>query len=286
MRTKSCFIMGLPEACKTTYLAALWYSLGFKGRTVLSLKEYTGNHKYLAQLSETWLSAEKVSRTSILSQEKVLPLLLEGHNYQQFEVTFPDLSGEIFQKQYNDREIDKELSEYIRYCDSILLFINPYKVIEPCLISQLDYESRHSSDTPEEDILPRNPLNDDPTEVQLVELLQFINYLKDCMHTRLGIIISAWDIRKEKYDRPEKFVKEELPFLWQYLFTNSTIFDVFYYGVSAQGGPLENEEDSERLASFHDQMERILVVNNNGAESHDITLPLWEALQEKVGETK
>lgn len=287
MRTKSCFIMGLPEAGKTTYLAALWYLLGLENRTVLSLKEYIGNHKYLAQLSEIWLGATKVSRTNIRAEEKVLPLLLVDNKHQQFEVNFPDLSGESFQKQYSEREIDKDLAEYICQSDGILLFINPEKIIEPTLISQTNYKWRNSANPTEVEFVSRNPIQDDPTEVQLLELLQFINYLKECTYTRLGIIISAWDIvNKDKYSRPEMFVKDQLPLLWQFLSANPMIFDVFYYGVSAQGGPLESEEDSERLSSFDDQMERILVVDNNGKISNDITLPLWEALKKKAGETE
>lgn len=285
MSAKSCFIMGLPDAGKTTYLAALWYSLNLQDRTVLSLKEYTGDHKYLAKISETWLDAEKVSRTTIQSEQKILPLLLKDHYNQQFEISFPDLSGESFQKQYSIREIDKDLEKYILYSNGILLFINPNIIKEPWLISEFNYKNRHSDNISDEKIPTRNPISDDPTDVQLVELLQFIHFIKDCNHKKLGIIISAWDVIT-KYDKPENFVKAQLPFLWQYLYCNSTIFDTFYYGVSAQGGPLETEADSAKLSDFDDPIDRILVIDNDGNKCNDITLPLWETLKENEGETK
>lgn len=278
MKKHSCFIMGLPEAGKTTYLAALWYSLEQSSGTVLKLKQYTGNHQYLVRLAETWLLADKVSRTSILSEEKSLSLLLEDHEGREFQVAFPDLSGESFQKQYVDREIDKEIATYISESDGILLFINPEKIQEPCLISQIPLVLRHSTEEGEQ-VKTHDPIQDDPTEVQLVALLQFVDYLRDSMKVRLGIVVSAWDVISEQdYRRPEKFVKERLPLLWQYISSNSTLFDVFYYGISAQGGRLDNEDDSLKLLQIDDQIQRIMVVDNNEKKFNDITLPLWEVL--------
>ncbi|WP_319403930.1 hypothetical protein [uncultured Anaeromusa sp.] len=283
MNAKSCFIMGLPEAGKTTYLAALWYCLSQPDKNVLKLKKYSNNHKYLAQLSETWLSGSKVSRTNIHAEEKTLTLTLKGCSNEEYEVTFPDLSGETFQRQYIDREIGSDIAECVCQCDGILYFVNPLKIEEPHLISDVP-EHLRPSNVDSREVTLRNPTQSDPIDVQLVELLQFVKYLREDEPVRLGMVVSAWDtIRESKYDIPEKFIKENLPLFWQYLLANQKIFDVFYFGVSAQGNSLESQADKDEVLKIEDQTERIIVVDNDKNRSTDITMPLWMALN-KEGE--
>lgn len=284
MRRKSCFIMGLPAAGKTTFLAALWYCLQQQKATILSLKCFSGNQHYLDHIQDSWLKAEKVSRTNIHTEEKSLTLTLSGNDQHDFEVTFPDLSGETFQKQYKDREIEKITAEFIRQSDSLLLFINPSDIQIPYLISDVAMSCRTSSI---ETAAPsRNPSQDDPIDVQLVELMQFVTFLRDDTPVRLGIIVSAWDtIPSNEYDHPETLVRKQLPLLWQYLKANHTLFDVFFFGVSAQGNALESEEDKDIVSNMENQMDRIIVVNAMKNISHDITLPLWAAVSQEGEES-
>lgn len=279
--SKSCFILGLPAAGKTSYLSALTYSLQQnKIETKLHWNKYSSNHQYLAQLSDRWLAAEPVSRTSIANQQSNLCLCLKGQDNNSYNVTFPDLSGEIFQKQYTDREIDDALAKSIADCNGILLFINPIQIIEPTLISELPLSHRNFI-AEEENQVERNPTRNDPTEVQLVSLLQDIMYLRNGNIFTLIIIISAWDTVKEYETIPEKFVSDRLPLLWQFVKSNDVVFSTSFYGVSAQGGSYESPDQSEQLINQHmdNPAERILVVDSRGEESHDITLPLWEAVK-------
>ena len=121
----------------------------------------------------------------------------------------------------------------------------------------------------------------DPTEVQLVELLQDIDYLTNnerCATIPLVIVVSAWDVAEKKYSTPEDCLVARTPLLWQYLKANNDVFAVSYFGVSAQGGAFESEGAINELYNqFEDcPAERIIVVDNTGKRSHDITLPLWE----------
>lgn len=280
--SRSCFILGLPAAGKTSYLSALAYSLQQgKVETKLHWNKYSGNQQYLANLSTTWAAAEPVLRTSIANQQNCLSLCLNDQDNNVYNVMFPDLSGETFQKQYTDREIEASLAKSITDCEGILLFINPQQIVEPTLISELPLRPRQLA-AEEENIAERNPTQDDPTEVQLVSLLQDVMYLRSGNICSLIIIISAWDTVKEYETIPEKFVSKRLPFLWQFIKTNESIFSTSFYGVSAQGGSYETPEQSELLISQHMKkpVERILVVNFHGEESHDITLPLWEAVNQ------
>lgn len=161
-------------------------------------------------------------------------------------------------------------------------FLNPNEIIEPALISELPLVSR----TAGENLAPtmeREAGKTDPTEVQLVELLQDIDYLTNnerCATIPLVIVVSAWDVAEKKYSTPEDCLVARTPLLWQYLKANNDVFAVSYFGVSAQGGAFESEGAVNELYNqFEDcPAERIIVVDNTGKRSHDITLPLWEAM--------
>lgn len=279
MTTSSCFIVGLPAAGKTTFLAALWHSLQHVGKTKLFLKSYTGDHSYLSHIEEVWLSAEKVSRTSIDNQKKSISLLLQDNNGCEYNISFPDLSGEIFQKQYVDREIDKEIADEIIQSTALLLFINPETIIESLLISEIASDLRENilSDV---NFAARNPTKVDPTDTQLVEILQFIADLKGTNNITMGVIVSAWDlIKEEKYPTPQEFIKERLPLLWQYLYSNRKIYNTLYFGISAQGSSLNSSDEIKKIISFDHQIKRITVVDDNGNKGNDITIPMWTMLR-------
>src|SRR5205807_3055141 len=111
-----------------------------------------------------------------------------------------------------------------------------------------------------------------PPQVQLVELLQFIDHQRiDENVIPIAVVISAWDIVIGNYDSPQRWLLERLPLLDQYLRTNGERFPARVYGVSAQGGPLDG--DLTLLQDQACQSDRIIVVSDNGS-SHDITSPI------------
>ncbi|WP_312940719.1 TRAFAC clade GTPase domain-containing protein [Oscillibacter sp.] len=283
--SKSCFIMGLPAAGKTSYIAALAYSLQQKKiKTKLQWNTYSGNQQYLARLARTWLSVDSVARTSIVSQQENLSWTLRDNEENEYVVSFPDLSGETFQKQYADREIEHSLADYVAGSDGIIVFVNPKGINEPTLISELPLKLRLEADD-DPNKKERSALNDDPTAVQLVQLLQDIAYLVEGRNIPIAVIVSAWDIVEKIYSSPELFVKEHLSLLWQYLETNKNIFLLSYFGVSAQGGELETPAQSEALIEQYvgNPEQRMYVVDNSGVKSHDLTVPLWELLNKQMG---
>lgn len=284
--SKSCFILGLPSVGKTSYLAALAFSMQQDDvPTMLRWDHFSGNQKYLVKLAETWSSGSSVPRTNRAAEQAVLRLQLADRDANQYNVTFPDLSGETFQAQYNDREIAPDYAELIRGSEGMLVFINPDKVMEPILISELPTEARHAP--AELQTLPRRiPSQVDSTAVQMVTFLQDIQALVETATVSLAIVISAWDVIKDKYCFPQTYVKEHLPLLWQYLTANSDSFSVQYYGVSAQGGSLDQQDAAEQLIEKYEETpaNRILVVNEAGELSHDITLPLWSVMNARSEE--
>lgn len=283
MENKKCFILGLPAAGKTTYLAALAYSLQQTDiQTKLHWCNFTANHQYLTQMAEKWLEARIFPRTSEASQVDKLTLELQDDLENKYSVTFPDLSGEIFQRQYTDREMDNDIVELIKESDGIMLFINPADILEPEWIPNIPAQIRsNQSEEYDDETYEGNDL----TEVQLVELVQFINYIMDRNKINLTVIISAWDLVEPRYSNPEKFIKERIPLLWQYLFANPDYFNTKYFAVSAQGGKIETDQDAiELIEKFENPVERIMVVNNNGEKNHDLSLLLWLSMNSDGGE--
>lgn len=284
MNEKSCFIMGLPSAGKTTYLAALSYLLQQTDiETKLHWPSFTGDEQYFTQLSNIWLTASQVSRTSVAAQQKSIDLVLTDNDDRQFRVSFPDLSGEVFQNQLVAREISKDIATLIEKCDGCLLFVNPQEIIEPSLIADIP-SSLRSHSVPEE--IGSFSFSSVPTEVQLVELLQFLVSIRDQANLKIAIIVSAWDLildctpESKTISTPEHFIQARLPLLWQYLKGNDKFFSVKYYGVSAQGGELDSDEKAENLLREYEKCpgERMKLIDNNGNISNDISFPLWETM--------
>jgi hypothetical protein len=116
-----------------------------------------------------------------------------------------------------------------------------------------------------------NPKNA-PTQVQLVELLQFIDEQRQDRFTiPIALIVSAWDLYVEDYASPDQWLSERLPLLDQYLRTNAERFPLRVYGVSAQGAPLDG--DLTGLQSHEHQSDRIMVKSTD-CIPHDITCPV------------
>lgn len=276
MTKRSCYIMGLPAAGKTTYLAALAYATKQQGKTKLRWKTFTGNHQYINDLSYEWLEGSVVSRTNRDNQQLNIKLeLIDNDSSIAYETTFPDISGETFLEQYESREMQRDYYHLVQQCDAVLLFINPDNVKDPHFITELEEELR--VDEPE----LKREMKDDPTEVQLVELIQFLINIRRKTEISLCMVVSAWDTVEKDFEKPEEYVKNELPLLWQYLYTNEML-RTQYFGISAQGGPITSEKDSKEIVEKYDEpIKRIRVVNNYGVICHDPSIILWNAMMEE-----
>ena len=143
---KKIFIMGAPNAGKSTYLAALWYSINQKElKTRISLEKMGNNSQYLYSLSKKWLEIEQLERTVIGQEMPELSIhLTDGQN--SLELEFPDLSGETFQNIYEKREMPLELYEKIVDSDAILYFINVENIYTPEFIAEMPSTLRDKID--------------------------------------------------------------------------------------------------------------------------------------------
>ncbi len=260
--------MGAPNAGKSTFLAALWHSINQKDvSTKLTLKCISGDLSYLCGISKKWLEVEQLERTAIGQEQENLSIVLtDGNN--DLELEFPDLSGETFQSIYETRELSHQLKEKIYEADAILYFVNVEDIHTSVFISEIPMDYRQASQVTEK----RNACEDDPTQVQIIDLLQAVLEIKK--EIDLGILFSAWDLVKtEEKNNVNLFLESQMNMLWQYLEANKKNIHTNIWGVSAMGGKIE---DADLLLDIDDPIKRIQVVNEKKEISNDLTTIIFE----------
>jgi len=280
-KNKNILIVGLPAAGKTTYLAALWHVLNSNEiKNSLRLLKLDGEDEYINKLRDFWLRCEKMPRT-LTSSENLIHMILddpEGNN--QGELYLPDLNGEIFMTQWEERKCSKFYHKLISDTMGIILFIYPKEIYKTWQIAEanemLPNEEDHSPKTTE-----NKNVHWDPTKVSkqaiLVDLLQIISHISRNTNLKLSVIISAWDIVQNvdnligKKTTPRQWLKENVPLFDQFIHSNPEFYSFNIYGISAQGGDLD--EDNNKLLGYAKHSKRIIVQDENEIHN-DITQPI------------
>ena len=281
MEYSSCkqLVIGLPETGKTTFLAALWHVVCEKDILGgLQLERMHGLQNHQNNILGKWCNCERIERTKIPAEIIVSMLLFDPINGKTTEVYFPDMSGESFERQWEERKWTSEYDNLVRESSGALLFIHPEKVQEPHLISEVSEAIANIPQYKEyQDPVEKNETKEwlprfAPTQVKIVDLLQFL-YIQDYLQKpfKIAVILSAWDLISDLIDNPSQWITERLPLLDQYLKSNSDMFPHRFYGVSAQGGDLN--KDRARLLEKMNPTERIVIVGND-CPPHDITAPV------------
>jgi hypothetical protein len=270
------FVMiGLPASGKTSFLAALWYLVQHKEvEHRLTLERMEGDSKHLNHISSLWASFEVVPRTSTSSERTVSMVLNDSVTKKTITLTFPDLSGESFMAQWVERHFTVSYDNFLKESVGGVLFISPLDYRKPVriasalpLLKEMGAAGHSNSETDDSSIA-WDPTKA-PTQVQLVELLQFVaerEYFNPPF--RLALVISAWDQLKGVKATPLKWLVDEMPFLSQFLESNRRLFDFNVYGLSAQGG--DYEDDVGKLTGMKPS-ERILVAGDSVTNPHDLT---------------
>lgn len=283
MKSKKVLLSGFPASGKTTFIAALWYYVSaYKNNGALTLNSLAeGDEEYLNRIRNYWITYQKVPRTAHGQPkgERVIMNLKKVGSQDYALMDIPDFSGEMFQSHFELREWSEEYNQVINEIDGLILFINPFdENNRPHLITtaneiasmfggSIDINEAKGSEW---------EIRNTPTQVKLVESLQFVSFQKEQeFPIKIAIVISAWDQVKKNHGQdksPEKWLGEHLPLLHQYIRCNSELFTSRYFGVSAQGGDYDDEVTMDELVN-KDPLKRILVVEQNNI-SNDIGLPI------------
>jgi len=280
-RRKYISIIGLPEAGKTTLLAALWHIVDEDVRTTTKLRfnELSrGNYEHLNAIRRLWRAGRIQARTST-SGLKTVAMELANAAGEPVQVTFPDAPGEEYGRMWEERVVDEALAATLA-APGIALVINADTISYPLWVAQFA-AVRRAGRMP---LINEEPAEWEakhaPTQVQVVDLLQHLMQPPLFIGPRrIALLFSAWDQVIEEGLTPGRFLKERLPLLDQYLGSAREGWSSRVWGVSAQGGNYDDPakgirvDDAVRLRQLDHASERIMVVSDAGT-SNDLTEPL------------
>jgi hypothetical protein len=278
MSSHRSLVIGLPESGKTTFIAALWHVLESEEvPSALRVRELAGDRAYLNKLRNAWLRCEPVGKTEQDGATMVRMLLEDRTTHVTAELWLPDIAGETYRDHWVHRQWSAAFDELAVAADGALLFVHPSEIAEPLRIDAVNALAEAVRGDQEPTVTnAAAPTKWDPqqspTQVQLVDLLQFLAWRRGGVPLSLGLIVSAWDLVRDQRLSPSKWCASRLPLLGQFLASNEDRFRVAYYGVSAQGGVIPR--DADRLREFTHASQRIEVVADDLTSSHDITVPV------------
>jgi hypothetical protein len=307
--------IGMQRTGKTTFLAALWDVVDAgEVSSSLTLQQLDGDNSHLNEIRALWADRKPIPRT-LTTKERITSMTLRDVKSGVIgDVSFPDMDGESFARQWTEREWTKNYQEMVERSTGAILFIHPRQVKKGNLIREAiplvsllpepedqketiassksgshEQVDPHKSDGKNESggltgntVLPESvrpasklvPKKAEfaPTQVQLVELLQFMVGAKPELHGfRLAVVISAWDLVMKPPTTPEKWLSSNLSLLYQYLVANSDSVPFKVFGVSAQGGELKGKSAVSRK---NNSPSSAIIVTGGDEKSSDITLPL------------
>lgn len=262
---------GLPSSGKTTFLAALWYLVcNHRTGTALEYGKLPKARTYLNGLANLWSSASEIERTKTSAVHDVQLHLKK--NGEDFEIAFPDLSGEVWENIWSQRACWGPAAEIAEGADGIIFFIHSAHAKQ--VVDLVTANAMSKRVAKKKSVVGKTEpwqARNTPTQVVAVDLLQQL--ARKPLGTRgrrLALVVSAWDcVRRE--ESPEAFLSKSLPLLHQYVSGSNDYESIGIFGVSAQGGDIR--KDGNKLRAIVDPCDRIRVVYG-GSEAKDITIPL------------
>jgi len=233
-------LIGLPETGKTSFLAALWYMVSQSNIEFgLGLDHLEGDSQYLNLIRDAWSEYRPVPRNKAETEKPVAMWLKDRKTDSVGRLSFPDLSGEDFRSQWTHRQLLASFDKSLQEAAGGVLFVHPDSIIKPIRIDIINAAVEGiGGDKPKKAKIKDSPWDSEksPTQVQLVDILQFMasrSYFQAPF--RLAVVVSAWDRVHPQERRPSDWIAVELPLLKQFLESNEELFEVSFYGVSAQG---------------------------------------------------
>jgi hypothetical protein len=240
-------LFGLQAAGKTTYVVALFQACNL-GKDDLKITRYgQGQREYLNALSERLAARKSLERTNQTEPGELRLYVRLVSDADEVQLVIPDLSGEHLRDGMTSRMLTEDLADLATDADAALLFVRVDKVESAETLADFNLLMR-GLDAVGEDIAPERPEDWEvefaPTQVRLTDAMQELLRLRGVRPLRVALVLSAWD---QVHDlAPEAWARKHLGLLSQ-LLDGHPLVEWTAFGVSAQGGDFQDEEDLKRL---------------------------------------
>jgi hypothetical protein len=290
--------IGLPKSGKTTFLAALWHLIeSGEISSKLTLDKLDGDHTHLTNLADLWRSGSQIPRTSSALEATVNIHIKDVATSKTYILSFPDIDGETFENQVENRTCNKEYFDSIESNTGIFLFVTANSPLELSLLQLKELmptedeasDTSTNQDSGENDEITEEVIESEqsrkpwahkhiPIQVKVVELLQFLQeHPFKQIKRKISLMISAWDVVEPKCS-PSEWLTKEMPLLDQYIKSNPHLFEIKLYGISALGGDIKDIDSKTRLLKMVPS-ERVTCECENEISS-DITAPIFWMMTE------
>lgn len=268
MTQHTVFMAGLPDAGKTTFIAALWHLIFSKtADTLLRFDTVEGiDTQHLTDLRNEWLKAKKPARTKF-AMERTAVLKLKNAAGDKLALSLDDLAGEGFRRMWTARRASAKVSNIARSADRFLLFVNVANIQLPRTTAELKATSGGESMGKPTPFDAKRA----PTAVQVTDILQQLMRAPiSARPSKIAVGLTAWDEVSADGLSPQELMVERMPLLNQYLQGLGKRVEIKLFGLSAQGGSYEVDEERKRVLDTIDPSDRILIVDDEGS-SRDLT---------------
>lgn len=266
MSNKKIIIAGLPNAGKTTYIAALNGLI--RGNTEFSLVSngVSKEQAYLNKITDKWLQCKEVLRSTEDTPLLIDFPLLRKDDGVAFSIEIPDVMGEIYEDIIRN-DFNNEFEQYCKGASGIFFFINN---MEDLLLKE---EAKNAvGDTITENTESQNTDEIVITSDRMTSMVKNILVLKYLRQTignvRLVVAVSSWDKEETRFDNIEDYFTKKCPALYNYICYHFTEFKL--YGISAQGA--DYRDGTNNLEEKMDKNERAYVFDSE--RHNDLSLPL------------
>ena len=278
-------IMGLPASGKTTFLAALWHLIESQETECrLTMDGYRGDLVYLRLISTAWRTFKEVPRTSQVGNTDVTIYLKDRESGVCGTALFPDLAGETFDLQVEERKCRPEFIEQATADDGVLFFVNANLKEDGLTINELnsripETDADHADNAQQASTQtiqhPEWKPKYAPAQVKIVQLLSdFIRPPFTYRRRRLALMISAWDLARDQHLTPENWLVANMPLVDQFLRSNPELFEHRVYGLSAQGVKLDDDAAVDEISDITPSKRIQIVGPDTDTNKHDLTSPL------------
>lgn len=269
--------VGGPGSGKSNYLFRSWIAIEHE-TGLLRKSGLPPELEYLHEGASRLLSGEFAPHTSIDAPSIAeIPIMFTGST-ETSQLTVPDVSGEVWDSVYQQREWPIAWDTFIERRCGFVLFIRAGSPHNAKPLDWLTCERLYKT---------RGAVRSDtriPTQVIFVDWLQTLRTLTSQQSTvnqvpRLSIVVTAWDTVNGDVG-PADYLNQEFPLFGQFLRAELHGFDVRVFGISVAGGDLDNPQFRAQFLAGNPTKHGYCVVQQGrrAEQSKDLLLPLYWAL--------